>query len=237
VTKIDALRLMAIFKAAYPAYYRDIPESEHAGIANLWAEMLEPYPAELATFAAKRLIAENKFPPAISDVISRVKEALGAGRDGAAEAWAALHKAAGRASIVTKAEFDALPYEARRFCGGLSGLAELGMIDSAVFNTVTRGQFLKLYEGLRRARETIDAMPPEVLALVREITKPMPEPGPPAPGLAPKQPEGPGGPEEAPGGPAACREPAAYEPLEPGEWEERRGKMLALLEQAAGRPG
>lgn len=173
MTYDETLVLMGIMKTAYPDYYKAMRRTEADKTVALWAELLEPFPFEICAFAVKRLIAESPYPPKISDVMQRVKETIQAGEDTAGDAWNALQKAASRASVVTAEEFKALPPEVQRFCGSLSGLLELGMLDSGTFNTVTRGQFLKTYEGMKRSRETVEAMPESVRALVASLVKPV----------------------------------------------------------------
>ena len=174
MTTRETEMLMAIFKAVYPEYYKGASATDIESAIALWAELLEPYQADVVTFAAKRLISESPYPPKISDVVGRAKELMGIGQDEVVEAWAALAKAASKASVLTKDEYAALPFEVRRFCGSLSGLIDLGRVDSDIFNTVTRGQFMKTYEIMRRQRETLEIMPPELKAFARMLTKALP---------------------------------------------------------------
>ena len=160
--------ILDVFEVAYPRFYANQSEKERFKALTLWAEMLSPYPFEICAYAAKRLIAENKFPPAISEVTDRVKELMCSPEDDAVSTWNVLAEATTRASITTQDEFEALPYEIQRFCGSLSGLRSLGQLDSDIFNTVTRGQFMKVYGGMKRSRETLELMSPELLALARK---------------------------------------------------------------------
>ena len=179
MTYDETLQLMSILKAAHPDYYKGMKPKDAEAIVALWAELLEPFPCELCAFAVKRLILESPYVPKISDIVTRVKEALDTGENDAVGAWNLLSKAAAKASVITAEEYERLPHEAKSFCGGRSGLLSLGMLDSEVFQSVTRGQFFKVYEGLRRRHETQELMPPELRALVGKAVKsltPTPEP-------------------------------------------------------------
>ena len=160
----ETVAIMGILKTAYPEYYRGMKRAEADKTVALWAELLEPYPAEACAVAVKRLISESPYAPKISDVINRVKELRST--DSAAEAWNVFAKAAARASVVTPEEFKALPVEVQIFCGDLRGLIVFGMTAEETFNTVTRGQFLKAFDGLKRRRETLELMPPGIKSLV-----------------------------------------------------------------------
>ena len=215
---------MAIMKAAYPEHYRGMKLRDAEAIISLWTELLSPYPHELCVFALKRLITESPYAPKISDLTARVKELLAAGQENSTEAWNALERATERASIVTQAEFDALPYEARRFCGGLSGLRDMGNLDANVFSTVTRGQFIKAYDALKRSKETLELTPPEI----REVTQGMAKG--PVKRLAPKRLPKRITEDEVKEIAPETQERAEYTPLSESEWLELRDSQLAKLQ-------
>jgi hypothetical protein len=218
MTKSETIEILEVLRRAFPKFLDVNDTRELKATANVWHEFLGPYPKELCLYAVHRYIQGNKFAPAISEILAIVTDALEPERDEAADAWNALQKAASRASAVTAAEFEALPYEVKRFCGSLSGLLELGMINSDTFNTVTRGQFLKVYDSMRRSRETLNAMPEGIKALVGSLAKPIAEPPKkrlPAPKhevVVPTLPE-----------------PAQYETPSEEEWERMRQAQLAKL--------
>ena len=68
---------MAILKAAYPNFYKDTPADELDIVVNLWTEMLEEHPTQVVFKAAKLLISELKFAPAISELLERVRTVQG----------------------------------------------------------------------------------------------------------------------------------------------------------------
>jgi len=217
MTKSETIEIIEVLRRAYPKFILQLPgetlELSLKNTVSLWAEMLEPLPRDACVFAVKRLISESKFAPAISEVICRAKEALGSGQDGAVDAWNALSKAASRASVITQGEFEELPYEARKFCGGRSGLRDLGMLETEIFNTVTRGQFMKAYDGLRRRRETLEMMTPEIEKLVRGTGKAAPG----TPRLT------------APGEKDQPEKPSLSETMTESEWNDRRNQLLAMM--------
>ena len=196
----------------------------------LWHECLEPYPVEVCRFAVIRLINELKYPPAISEVIDRIKECLNADDGGALEAWNALSHAASNATVTTPKEFESLPYEVQRFCGSLQGLVSLGLMDAEKFASVTRGQFMKVYDGLRRSRETLELMPPELRTLVQGASAPKaildkPQPVralPPAEEMPELQ--------ELPAVTfRTVKQDPERQPLTEAQWNSRRNQMIAIL--------
>ena len=228
MTPSETIQVIEILRRAYPDYLKPLPgENMKTMLDNtvrLWAELLEPFPLEMCAFAAKRLITESPYPPKISDLIQHIKELANAGRDDAVDAWNALYNAASRASVVTPEEYESLPYEVRRFCGSMAGLQDFGMLATKTFITVTRGQFMKVFEGLRRSKETLELMPPELLALTQKaVRKAMPA-------TRPKR---------LPEAEVQVVEPVPMvsampvkdtSPLTEEEWNSRRNAMLARLD-------
>ena len=138
---------------------------------DLWHELFGQLPTDVCKFAVTRHIAESRFPPTPHDIITLVREATEFEKGGAIEAWNALAKAAKRATVITPAEYAALPEEVKKFCGGLSGLVDMGNLDEDIFNTVTRGQFMKIYDVVRRRRETLEMLPPGMALLAQNSVK------------------------------------------------------------------
>ena len=222
MTKPETGHLMGIIAEEHPKFL-ETPNPKMR--FDLWCEAFEHVPHEIAEFAVKRMLIESPYTPKLADIAQRIKEIANAGHDDAVDAWAALSKAASRASIVTRDEYDSLPYEVKRFCGGLSGLVDLGNLDADIFNTVTRGQFMKIYENLRRQRETLEIMPPEIKALAQGSAKAMPPPKRP-PQLPQHEPEPDSEPLEF-----RADQPERHDMTE-AEWVARRASLLAQLEEA-----
>ncbi|MDR1300058.1 MAG: hypothetical protein LBJ84_07420, partial [Oscillospiraceae bacterium] len=135
-----------------------------------------------------------------------------------------------------------LPPEARRFCGGLSGLRNYGMMETAQLDTVTQSNFFKRYDSLKRDRELQEDMPPEIRGLVQQALQNKALPAlPPAGGNPPALPEKPqppaerkalGPPKPPPAPPPDAPKRAPYEPPDADEWERLREIQLEKLRAA-----
>lgn len=224
MTNDETVVIMGILKTAYPNYYRNMKKAEAEKTIALWTELLSEYPLEICAFAVKRLITESQYVPTISEIVSRIKELQKPEGNGAIDAWNILAKAAA-GSIRTQEQYDTLPYEVKRFCGSLSGLRDLGMLDADIFNSVTRGQFMKVFDGMKRSKETLDLMPPELRELTQKSVKQI-KPLRDLKQNAFKAPDI----QEIPAMPIPYRpELVAYEPLSDEEWNRRRNEMTEKL--------
>lgn len=72
MTKKEALQILAILKAAYPASYNGMTKEEATGTVAVWCMQFENMPAEIVMMAIHKLIATNKFPPSISEVKGKI---------------------------------------------------------------------------------------------------------------------------------------------------------------------
>ena len=69
----ETAKLMAIFKTAYPAYYRDMKTEDIEAAVSLWTEILWDYSPSVVMLAAKRHISGCKFAPVISELFEQIK--------------------------------------------------------------------------------------------------------------------------------------------------------------------
>ena len=81
MTLQETVKLLAVIKAAYPEFGRDISDAK--ATAMLWQSMIEPYSYDQCNAALKQHIQKCKFAPKISEIIEGIlftMPALAAGR-------------------------------------------------------------------------------------------------------------------------------------------------------------
>lgn len=188
MTREHTLAIMAVLKAAYPGYYRDMKRNDAERIVDLWTEMFKDEPAELVTMAVKTHIASDKkgFPPhigAIKDAVLKIKSPETMTE---LEAWSLVRRAIDNASISpssrvfrngeldrrTSAErnFDQLPETLQRLVGSANQLAEWAMMDGAVVNSVVASNFQRSYRARAdQIREQL-ALPGDVRSAMADLT-------------------------------------------------------------------
>lgn len=71
MTKKEALQVLAILKAAYPASYNGTKE-EAAGTVSVWCMQFADVPADIVLMAIHKLISTSKFPPTVAEVKSKI---------------------------------------------------------------------------------------------------------------------------------------------------------------------
>lgn len=73
MTKKEALQILAILKAAYPASYNNMTKEEASGTVSIWAVQFADVPVDIVMMAIHKAIATNKFPPTVAEVKEKIK--------------------------------------------------------------------------------------------------------------------------------------------------------------------
>jgi len=72
MTREETLQVLAILKAAYPSSYSGMTKREANGTVSVWSMQFADVPVEIVLMAVQKLISTSKFPPAISEVRSKI---------------------------------------------------------------------------------------------------------------------------------------------------------------------
>ena len=166
--KDEVIMILGIMKTAYPSFYKEMTREEMYNTIDLWYEMLKDFDSKIVVLTVKELINSFKYPPTIADVKSKIYE-LTNKEETPAELWNKLTKAVRNGIYGYKEEFEKLPPEVQKFVQNPIQLKEMAMLDSDVFHTVTKGQFLKQIEILKKQKKEEKMMLPEVKKMVQSI--------------------------------------------------------------------
>ena len=73
MTKKETVQILAILKAAYPNFYKDMSAEEAQGTISVWALQFADLPADIVLMAVNKAIATSKYPPSIAEVKEKLK--------------------------------------------------------------------------------------------------------------------------------------------------------------------
>ena len=73
MTKQEAIKILAVLKAAYPNSYKGLTKDEANGIIGVWATQFVNIPCALVSMAINKLISTNTFPPTINEVKEKIR--------------------------------------------------------------------------------------------------------------------------------------------------------------------
>lgn len=150
--------ILAILKAGYPNFYKDMTKEDATSIINLWATMFADDPAQVVAEAVKSLMCTLKFPPTIADVKEKIAMITQPPAMTEMEAWQMVKSAI---SYYNAAEtFERLPPILKRIVGSPNQLREWAIMEADKFDTVVQSNFMRSYKALA-AQEKERAMLPE----------------------------------------------------------------------------
>ena len=73
MTKKETAQILAILKAAYPNFYKDMTTEEAQGTISVWALQFADLPADIVLMALNKAISTSKFPPTIAEIKDKMK--------------------------------------------------------------------------------------------------------------------------------------------------------------------
>ncbi len=165
----QAIALFKIFKTAFPRFYADMTREEAESTIELWVDMFKGDDPNLVVMAAKELLGSLKFPPTIADVKEKMYSLTNKEVDNV-ELWNELDKAVRNCLYNTQQVFDGLSPLVKKFVGSPAQLRELAMSDTDTFCTVTKGQFLRQIDILKKREKEKNMMLPESRALLDDLS-------------------------------------------------------------------
>lgn len=164
----ETIKILAVLKGAYPAFYRGMMKGEAESVVVLWHEMFaeEEYPIVAA--AVKALIAADAkgYPPHIGAVKARIRQLTSPPEMTELEAWALVHKAIRRSSYNAQREFDALPPTLQRLVGTSTQLRDWSQMDAETVQSVVASNFQRSYKVRTAADRDYAMLPADVKAMV-----------------------------------------------------------------------
>lgn len=73
MNKKETVQILAILKAAYPNFYKDMTAEEAQGTISVWALQFADLPADIVLMALNKAISTSKFPPTIAEIKDKMK--------------------------------------------------------------------------------------------------------------------------------------------------------------------
>ena len=76
MTRDETLKIMAVLKATYPNFHKDMTRRDAEGVVSLWTDMFSEDSYNAVAAAVKAFIASDSkgFPPVVGQVKQRVTE-------------------------------------------------------------------------------------------------------------------------------------------------------------------
>ncbi len=168
MTKEETAKIMSVLEVAFPRYYAGQGEDKKRQALNLWHLMLREYPYDLVAMAVKATIANNVFPPVISEIIEKIQTIKNGGDMTELEAWGHISKAIRSSVYRSQEEWEKLPEELRRVVTP-DLLRSWSMVEADDVETVIQSNFLRTYRAAKKRQKEYDALPGSVKEYMEKI--------------------------------------------------------------------
>lgn len=169
MTREETKAIMAILKAGYPNFYRNMTKEDATNAINLWATMFENEPAQIVTEAVRALMCTLKYPPTIADVKEKIELLTQPEQMTEMEAWNLVRKAMNTSDFVKS--FQELPPIIRRIVGSVSQLKEWAYTEGDI--SVISSNFMRSYRARAAHERELARLPQSAKEMIAEIAEGM----------------------------------------------------------------
>ncbi len=168
MTREDTIKILAVLRGAYPAFYRDITKQEAESTIALWMSMFDEEPYELVGAAVKAFIAGDSkgFPPSIGQVKERIRQITQPEEMTEQEAWALVSKALRNSTYGSEEEFAKLPPEVQDVVHDPGQLRQWAMSPADSVETVIASNFMRSFKAKQKVNREFTALPTSVKQLM-----------------------------------------------------------------------
>ena len=149
MTREEVTKILSVLKVAYPNFYKNITKQDALETINVYAEMFKDDDVNLVNLAVKELINGFQYPPTIADIKNKMYQ-LTTVEKTPTELWNELAIALRDSIYHSEEQFEKLSPEVKAFVKTPAQLKELATMDSETVHSVTKGQFLKQIEIIKK---------------------------------------------------------------------------------------
>jgi hypothetical protein len=171
MTREQTKEILAVLKAGYPNFYKDMSKNEAKNIIDLWTTMFANDSAEIVTEAVKSLICSNKYPPTIADVKEKIYMITQPQTLTEIEAWQMVR---GAINYFNASEsFASLPQILQKLVGSPNQLREWAMLEAKDVDSVIQSNFMRSYKAKVAQEKDYAMLPASTKELIQSIATKM----------------------------------------------------------------
>ncbi len=171
MTKQEAMGVLAVIRAAYPEFYRNISRQDANDAVDLWASLFAEDDPHLVAEAVKAFIAadERGYPPVPGQIKAKMRLMGTTPSQNEADAWNMVMRAVRNGFYGAREEFARLPPLAQRIVGSPVRLREWSQISTDELSTVVASHFKRAYREAAAYEREVAALPPSARELREQL--------------------------------------------------------------------
>jgi len=175
MNKEQTIKILSIIKAAYPQWARDLKVNDAQMMVTLWNDMLQDYEYNLVQAAIKKVIATNKFPPSVSEVIESINYITSGGKSEMTEieAWGLVRKAIKNSAYNAEEEFNKLPEKIQQAIGSHNVLHNWSQETVDGIEKVIGSNFMRSYKATVIRKKEEKQIPTSIKKMLSNVGQKM----------------------------------------------------------------
>lgn len=168
----ETIKLLTLVKLSYPMWSKDLKDTDARAMVMLWGDMLGEYEFDIVQAALKSLLATNKWPPSIAEIIEKAQFINSGGRQELSEieAWSMVRKALGNGTYGAREEFERLPSEIQAVLREPATIKNWAQLEPTEIDTVVASNFMRSFKEVRKREKEYKALPGDVRTLIANTT-------------------------------------------------------------------
>lgn len=169
--RVETLKIMAVLRTAYPAYYGRQGAADADNAAKLWQCMFQSEPYVVVEAAVRRFLSVDAkgFPPAIGQIKEQIRQITKPEERTEQEAWNLVARALRNGIYGAQEEFDRLPEDVQHIVNSPEQLKEWAMMDADTVQSVVASNFQRSYRARTAATREWCKLPEQVRQLQRQF--------------------------------------------------------------------
>ncbi|APH16656.1 loader and inhibitor of phage G40P family protein [Clostridium sporogenes] len=175
MTLEETIKILSIIKAAYPQWAKDLKASDAKMMVTLWNDMLQDYEYNLVQVAIKKVIATNKFPPSVAEVIESINYITSGGKSEMTEieAWGLVRKAIKNSAYNAEEEFNKLPEKIQQAIGSHNILHNWSQETVDGIEKVIGSNFMRSYKATVIRKKEEKQLPSSIRKMLSNVGQKM----------------------------------------------------------------
>lgn len=171
MTREETKAILAVLKAAYPNFYKDMTKEDAKNTVDLWATMFADEKPQIVIEAVKSLICTLKYPPTIADVKEKIALITQPPAMTEIEAWDMVRRAI--SYYHANEAFTNLPPILQKIVGSPNQLREWALMDVETVNSVIQSNFMRSFRAKVAQEKEQSMLPESTKRLIHQITSGM----------------------------------------------------------------
>lgn len=171
MTRKDIIQILAVLRAAYPLFYRNVNKDDANAVVNLWLDLFSDDDPVLVGASVKAIIAttDGSYPPTIGAIKEKMRQLAKPDEMSEADAWNAIAKAVKNSAYGSAEEYEKLPPVLQTLVGSPAQLRDWALMDSNAVHSVVASNIQRAYRTVSMRCNDMAKLPPDLRSIIGDV--------------------------------------------------------------------